>query len=127
MAAGFAAERATAEDIAVLNKLVARARNLTATKDPDLREFYRLERKLHLELARISKNILFQWIAGSIALHYWEMVEPPVPAGADEPRTILEDWVEIITAIQNREIMHVQSIIRSHLGRHRAYLRKMDR
>ena len=92
----------------------------------NLQDFYRLERKLHLELACISQNTLFEWIAGTIAMHYWEMVEPPLPDETDEPQKSLEDWVEIISAIKNREIMQVQSIIRSHLASHSVYLRKMQ-
>ena len=126
-AAGFAAERATPEDIAGLKELLAKAMEYSRWNEPNSRGFYQLEAKLHQELARISKNPLFEWISGTVALQNWDIVGPPLLNEADEGLRSLEDWIEIVAAIENREIMNAQTIIRTHLGRYSNHLRSLKR
>ena len=126
-AAGFAAERATPEDIARLKQLLAEAMNYSRRGELNSRGFYQLEAKMHRELAHISKNPLFEWIAGTVALQNWNIVGPPLINEADEGRQSLDDWIEIVAAVENREIMQAQTTIRTHLGRYSNYLRSSQR
>lgn len=126
-AAGFAAERATQEDIAVLKKLLAEAMDCSRQDALNSLEFYQLEAKMHRELARMSKNPLFEWVAGTVTLQNWDIVGPPLLNERDEVARTLEDWIEIVAAIENREIMNAQTIVRTHLGRYGNYLRSAQR
>jgi GntR family transcriptional regulator, transcriptional repressor for pyruvate dehydrogenase complex len=126
-AAGFAAERATPQEIAGLKEMLANLVDHARQDRLDFRKYYQLEARLHQELARISKNPLFEWIAGTVTLQNWDIVGPPLTNEADEVSRSLEDWVEIVAAIENRESMNAQTIIRTHLGRYGNYLRSAQR
>jgi len=121
--AAHAAERATQEDIAMLKSLLNKASQYVqdSVEHPD--KFYLLEMKMHQELAKISGNPLFEWIANTIteSLMSYSVLLPE----ENSPLEMLDDWSDVIKAMENGEVTKASSIIRSHVVRFSRPMEKM--
>ena len=116
LAAGLAAERAAAVDIACFQDTLAEMGNNMELGEARLHEFYACERKMHEQLAKMSGNTLIEWTLKTIhmnldayaELHMWDQ---------NGPWQLYSEWVEILKAINNREGVMVTSLVRSHVVR----------
>jgi DNA-binding FadR family transcriptional regulator len=112
-AAAYAVERATPENIAALRELFNEALHLVQSGINYLDEFFLVEMKMHQELARMSSNPLFDWIVSTLTVNM--MSYRSLLVDETEPQQMLEDWQEIIEAMENGEVMRARSIIRTHV------------
>ncbi len=121
--AAHAAERATPEDIRTLKDLLAEGGSLIQSSEDSYGAFYQWELNMHKELARISRNPIFEWISGTL---YISM--EPLSFYTNKYRTeheeVFEDWKDIVESIEQRKIMKVISVVRSHMLRYRRILEK---
>jgi len=116
--AAYAAERASKKDIEKLGRLIEKGVQLAAAKKINEKEFYKWEMGMHLELARISRNPLFEWISGTLFLNllpYSSLLSSSQAAVQDA----LEDWKDIVAAIENGEVIRVSSIVKAHITKYR--------
>lgn len=124
--AAHAAERATPEDIRVLKDLLAEGASLICSSGDSYRAFYQWELNMHRELARISRNPIFEWISGTL---YISM--EPLSFYSNKYRTehdeVFEDWKDIVESIERREVMKVISTVRAHMLRYRRIVEREDR
>ncbi len=114
--AAYAAERATPEDIERLRVLLRKGIRLTKPGQEDLAKFYDWELGMHLELARISRNPLFEWTSGTLHLNFKPYVSQ-IEKYRDIHLSSLADWKEIVEAMERREVMRVASIVKGHVLR----------
>ena len=115
--AAHAVERATPDDIENLKQLLNEGYRFIKSGQNDFVKFYQWESNMHSELARISGNPIFEWISGTIVFNL-----KPYKKLLSLRRTrvdILDDWRDIIEAMENGEVMKAISIIRVHSAKYR--------
>ncbi len=124
--AAHAAERATPEDIRHLKELLAKGQFLMRSNEDSYREFYQWELNMHRELARISRNPIFEWISGTlyISMEPLSFYINKVPTEHDE---VFEDWQDIVESIEHREVLKLISIVKSHMLTYRRVMEKEAR
>jgi GntR family transcriptional repressor for pyruvate dehydrogenase complex len=122
--AAFAAERATAEDIEKLKKLLEEGKPLAESEKGNHQKFYAWELNMHNELGRISGNPLFEWISRT---QYLNLQPFSSLLYGDKALHLeaLEDWENIIEAIEKGEVMRVYSIVRTHVVNFRRLMAKV--
>jgi GntR family transcriptional regulator, transcriptional repressor for pyruvate dehydrogenase complex len=118
---GYAAQRASQEDIDMLKKEMRVGCTLAGKGKLDNRELYIWEGNMHLAVARIAQNPLFEWLAGTLAIenqqvHDWSLLEKMWDYDPEWLSKVYRDWQEIIKAIERRESMSAQMVMRCHLG-----------
>jgi len=112
--AAFAAERATPEDIEKLKGLLEQGKALVKSGKRRLEGFYDWELNMHNELGRISRNPLFEWISRTQFLNL-QNFSSVLHKQDFSHLEALEDWENIIEAIEKGEVMRVYSIVRTHV------------
>ena len=112
--AGYAAEMASIEDINKLRIIYAKGKTLIGPSKQDAVNLCRLELQLHKELANITKNPIFIWISGTIAINL-DMYTAIFHDDIDAQREGLGDWENIIDAIEKSEVMRVVSLLKAHV------------
>ena len=113
-AAAWAAARASAADIAALQKRVAALQRVFDSSETDYADFFHHEMKLHRALAQLSDNPLFEWVAATLSINMgynryrldWDR---------SSAAFALEDWGDIVRALAKRETASVRHIVTSHL------------
>lgn len=123
-AAGLAAERATPADIETLKALYAEAARLLEEGPQNYDEFYRLEIEMHRYLARLSSNPVFEWVLGTILLNIGSYRQ--LLGDKSEPEEALEDWAEMLEALEKGEASRLSSVMRSHVVRFNRRMREKD-
>lgn len=125
-AAGLATERAQQEDLMEFEAAVAEAvQGLEA--DPDnWVGFYEIESRLHMIVARMSGNPIFEWVLGAIhtGVHTYAHL---LPRREWELRQNLQDWQAILEAMKNREVVKVQILTTAHAARFNTYVKEASR
>jgi len=124
--AAFAAERATEDDIAMLKEKLKSGRAHAEAGEKNFEDFYQWELSMHLAIAEISRNPLFRWTSGSLHLDFkpfWQLIRMNRKAYYAS----LNDWEEIITAMEKREVSKVAFLAKLHVSRLRERLKyKVD-
>lgn len=122
-AAGLAAERAGADDIEELKKMLDRLVELNRDEPESLKAFYRTERGMHLALARMSRNPMLEWVLQTMHVnldsHDLLMVKDLHAAQEN-----IDDWNEIIECMEKGEVARVSSLIRVHVVRFYKHLKE---
>jgi len=124
--AAHAAERASPEDIQKIKKLLEELTSLLNSEKKDLKKFYQCELSMHKELARISRNPIFEWISGTLYISM-EPLSFHLNKNRIAHSEVLADWRDIIEAIENGEVMKVASIVRVHIARYRRFMEEEAR
>jgi DNA-binding FadR family transcriptional regulator len=126
-AGGLAAERANAHDIEQLKELLNRLKGYASTPPLKYQQFHDLERKLHLAIARISNNQLYQWVLSTIhtniSLYYGALAGENI----SYINEVIDDWDQIIQGVEKRESAKVQSDLQAHVVRSSRYLERKAR
>jgi len=121
--AAYAAERATADDIKKMKELLKEGTSLLKSDKDGLEKFYQWELGMHRELARISRNPIFEWISGTLYISM-EPLSFHLNKNENSHSELLNDWRDIIESIENNEVMRVLSIIRVHVAIYKRLMEK---
>jgi len=121
--AALASERATPEDIWEMKKILAEIHEcLTADPLKNI-EFDIADSKLHIAVARSTKNAIYQltseMIHNNINIYYQELLEEKTAY-----MEYYEDFRGLIEAIENHETDKARSIARTHAKRFFRYVKK---
>ncbi len=115
--AAYAAERATQKQISNLKFLIDQMEDMLGSSGDWHLQFYELELNLHTELARMSGNPMFEWVASTFEQHA-EAVSDMIVHSLEQPeKEVLRDWHNFIQAVENREVTKASRIIGSHIFR----------
>ena len=119
---GYAADRATPAEIEILKEDMMVGHTLAGKDKIDNREFYNWEGSMHRTVARIAKNPLFEWLAGTTKIENEQIHDLTLlKKMGDYDRELLtrmyHDWQEMVQAIEQGESMSAQMVMRCHLGR----------
>jgi DNA-binding GntR family transcriptional regulator len=119
MAAGLAAQRATADDLIVLDAI--RQEQATAATQ-DARRLFDIDHKFHQAVAEAAHN---KYLAEELhrffglSTRFWFMLLPPAGGGADPlaflPRAV-EKHLDLVAAIRGRDPVAAERIMRVHVA-----------
>ncbi len=112
--AAYAAERATKKQILNLKSLVDQMEGMLGFSGDWQLQFYKLELNLHTELAKMSGNPMFEWVASSFEQHA-EAVSDIIVHPQESPEEVIRDWRNFIQAVENREVTKASRIIALHI------------
>jgi len=106
--------KATAEDIANLQDLIRRGRNILQQRETDWKALVNIDLKIHLSLARIAGNPIFEWVFRIVidnTLRYYEQtVSDPVNFAMDS----FNDMIALVEAVKMKDVEAAVKIIRDH-------------
>jgi len=115
----FAVERATKKQILTARKSIEELEQYLSTHQQhgDI-NFYQQELDLHVQLARMSGNPLFEWFSIAFmknTISYREEFEKLITRLPDNyAHETVEDWKQLIDAVEERSVMRAISIINKH-------------
>jgi len=76
-----------------------------------------VELNLHTELAKISGNPMFEWVASTFEQQA-EVVSDIIVHSLEQPvEEVIRDWRNFIQAVENREVTKASILIGSHIFR----------
>lgn len=116
--AAYAVERASAEDVRGMRALLKEGKEWMESGENSVSEFYQWELGMHKELARISRNPIFQWISGTL-YRSMEPISFHINKFRAEHFEVLADWEDMIRGLEKGEVMKVTSIMRAHVVKYR--------
>ncbi len=117
----YAVERATRQEIENLKARVKRLEEHWEAQGATT-DFYQMELGLHTELAGMTGNPLFEWIADTYqrsSAPYNKAISDFLGDGVESPEEVLEDWRLLIKALENREVTLAVKIMETHIFRFR--------
>lgn len=121
LTAKIAAEAATAKDIGHLKGLIAEAETYVNKGVSHASRFYRLEKKMHEELVRMTKNRLYEAVVITIHDNFSNYYDY-LPKNNEILRKAFDDWLEILNALEKGQPKKVQAIMESHIQTFNGYL-----
>ena len=120
----FAVERATADEISDFKLLLSQLKEKYENHGDDL-EFYELELELHAELARMSRNPLFEWFVDTFKRNASELGGIQL-SGSSNSGGALEDWDDFVSALEKREGVKASIILTNHIFKYRRILNALE-
>lgn len=119
--AGLATERATEEDFDRLAGILEELHHLIdASHMEALDAFYDAESRLHIELAKITRNPIYQWVISAVNYNYSHLL----PNEEHDLERIYWEWCQIIKAMKRREVTKVQGMIKAHVVKYGTFVRE---
>ena len=122
----YAAERATPDQIDELKQQLGKMESMLNSPDYGNGKFYELELNLHTQLAKISGNPMFEWLAATIERNAATFSEDLI-GHPEKPEIALADWRNFIQAVENGETTKATMIIRAHIFRFGQFLEDLNR
>lgn len=123
--AGYAAERATKEQIEHLKQLVDQMKERAQSLGTADMKFYEMEANLHTQVAKISGNPMFEWFAvtfqNSASAFSRRLVHRD-----ENTEEILTDWYDFISAVEHKEVTKASIVIGSHIFRFTKIFETLD-
>lgn len=113
----YAVERATEAQISALREAVDKLEDFLDAHG-GCTEFYQMELNIHVELAKISGNPLFEWLAKAFqqnAASYSETFSGFLEyTSKDYSQKGVEDWRQLLDAMEKREVFRATMIMNNH-------------
>ncbi len=113
--AGLAVERATPEDVKVLKELVKEAKSHLSDKTSDWDAIIRLDNELHMKLARIAGNPIYESVLRIIYDNIHRYFDKFLPRDEDLIRQNYQDLYEIVKAVEQGEASKAYVLAQSHV------------
>ena len=125
--AALAARHATAEDIAVLRELVARAGQLRAEGLARWPDFVRIDEQVHLTIARIAANPLYTFVLKSVHDNIHLYYDKFLRVGDQEMEENDRDLGLLVEAVASGQPDRARELARAHVLRFSAYMQDKRR
>jgi len=115
----YAVERSTQAQIDALRKSVDELEKYLVTHKADT-AFYQMEFDLHVKLSKMSGNPLFEWLAIAYQKNTVSYSQNPgaiverMPMPEQYPLEVIEDWRQLVNAIEKKETLRAIMIIENH-------------
>jgi DNA-binding FadR family transcriptional regulator len=115
----YAAERSTQAQIDALRTSVDELEKYLVSHKADT-PFYQMEFDLHVKLAKMSGNPLFEWLALAYQKNTASYSQNPgaivkrMPMPEKYPFEVIEDWRQLVNAIEKKEALRAIMIIENH-------------
>lgn len=115
--ASLAAQRATEDDIARLNRLLKQARGCIESEPAEREVFLELDREFHEELARISGNPVYKFVLDSVHENIHRYYERYLSMSRSELEENYNDMCELVAAIEAGQVNQARLLAQSHVLR----------
>ncbi len=122
--AALAAERATGEDVQYLNQLLDEVRSLQGKESTDWGEFDKIDVQIHMAIAQIARNPLFQVILQMVHKKILACFEPMSLRKETVPKEDYDDFHDLVRAITNRDAKQAWSLAQLHVRKFKHYYLK---
>ena len=120
---GLAARRATGEDLEALAQLLAEAARLRGEGLARWNDFVRIDEKIHLAIARIAGNPLYDYVLHSVHDNIQRYYDKFLAPGEQEMEENFQDLRLIIEAIAAHQPEQASGLARAHIRRFSAYMK----
>lgn len=111
--AAFAAERATPDQISHLRRMVDEMEAGYGLSSEGNLKFYEMELALHVQLARITGNPIFEWFNTTFKQNAMKFAQILLSM-PEKPAEAIRDWRELLHAMENNEASRAGTIMRVH-------------
>ena len=125
--AALAAERVGKDDVALLNALLVEAENNLSQGASGWDAFIRTDEQLHLALARMSGNMLFQTVLQSLYANIHTYYVKYLPVNQAILQENYTDLCNIVAAITARNTDQARSVAQSHVRRFNSYMEQKEK
>lgn len=125
--AGLAARRATADDIHHLRELINAAKKCWETGVEQWPEFVRVDEKLHMFMARIAGNPVYEVILKTVHDNIQIYYDRFLPSGANELNENYHDLKQLVEAVAEGQVERAVELARDHVRRFNHYMENKKR
>ena len=120
--AGLAAQRATDEDIEHLRDLLQAAKTHWQAGVEQWPEFVRVDERLHMHLARIAGNPLYEFILKTVHANIHIYYDRFLPGGINELNENYHDLALLVEAVATGQKERAVDLARDHVRRFNRYM-----
>jgi GntR family transcriptional repressor for pyruvate dehydrogenase complex len=115
--AGLAVERVKNEDIQYFKKLLADAKTHLEEGAPGWDEFIRVDNQLHMALAHIAGNPIYESVLQTIYDNIHRYFDQFLPREEEILRENYQDLCEIVKAVENGQAAQAHLLVQNHVYR----------
>jgi DNA-binding FadR family transcriptional regulator len=123
--AALAAERGTEAEIVELQQMLMEATRLCAEGKDSWDEFLRVDEQIHLKLAKMSGNLLFQTVLETVYYNIHTYYERFLPLEDPIVRENLTDLQNLIAAVTRHDAAEARSVAIEHVNRFTGHMTKI--
>lgn len=124
---GMAAERATDDDIRHLQDLLEVAKASWESGGAQWTEFMRVDEKVHMFMARISGNPIYEYILRTVHDNIHIYYDRYLPWGPKELNENYDDLCQLVAAVADKDAKRAVRVAREHVRRFNSYMEKKKR
>jgi DNA-binding FadR family transcriptional regulator len=124
---GMAAERATDDDIRHLQDLLEVAKASWELGAAQWTEFMRVDEKVHMFMARISGNPIYEYILKTVHDNIHIYYDRYLPWGPKELNENYDDLCQLVAAVADKDAERAVRVAREHVHRFNSYMEKKKR
>ncbi len=123
--AALAAERATPDQIRHLRQMKDEMEEAYRISTIGNLQFYEMELELHVQLAKITGNPIFEWFNITFKQNATRFTDILISV-PEEPEAAIRDWNELLCAMENNEVNRVATIMRLHCYYFQRVMQEME-
>ncbi|MBW2057258.1 MAG: FadR family transcriptional regulator [Deltaproteobacteria bacterium] len=124
---GLAAERAEQRDIEHLRDLLAKAKAHLEGGVSEWDEFIQVDNALHLELARIARNPVYESVLQTVHENINQYYERYLPKSEKNMKENYQDLCEIVKAVEERQATKARLLAQEHVKRFNRFMESESR
>lgn len=119
--AALATERASTKDIDQLEADLKKAQQLLEKNPPDHIKFWEAESHLHVKMAKLSGNIIYEWVLSAVHTKIHSYVHF-LPTSSEKLKNSVNEWERIFYWMRRREVSKVRTLISAHVSSYDPYI-----
>ncbi len=119
--AALATERASTKDIDQLEADLKKAQQLLEKNPPDHIKFWEAESHLHVMMAKLSGNIIYEWVLSAVhtKIHSYVHFLPTAP---EKLKNTVEEWKRVFYWMRRGEVSKVRMLVLAHVCHYDPYI-----
>jgi GntR family transcriptional repressor for pyruvate dehydrogenase complex len=125
--ASLAAERVTKSDIKTLKKLQKEAQTYYEKGLSQWDNFVKVDERIHMALARISNNPIYQFIVETIHANIQRYYDKFLSAGDNEFEENFRDLQQLVDAVCNKQASEAGSLATEHVRKFSRYMERKSK
>ena len=119
--AALATERASVKDIDQLEADLKKAQQLLEKNPPDHIKFWEAESRLHVMMAKLSGNIIYEWVLSAVHTKVHSYVQF-LPDAVEDLKNTANEWERIFYWMRQGEASKVRTLISAHVCHFNPYI-----
>ena len=119
--AALATERASTKDIDQLDADLKKAQQLLEKTPPDHIKFWEAESHLHVKMAKLSGNIIYEWVLSAVHTKVHSYVHF-MPAAVENLKNTVNEWERIFYWMRRGEASKVRTLVSAHVCHYDPYI-----